>query len=492
MSSEVVSFLLDPATYGTGVKDVGHVETASSHIFLAGDRAFKLKRDARLPHADYSTIERRRRSCEREVELNRRTAPNLYVGFLPITRTSGGTLNLGGAGAAVDWVIEMTRFDPGARLDALAARGALSPALMGAAGRAIAALHAMAARRPDHGGVAGVRAVIEQNASLSEPLLADSLEALKKHSMLLDVRRADGWVRECHGDLCLRNMVVIENRPVIFGGVEFDDRRACVDVLDDLASVVSELLHRELPEHANVVLNAWMERMRQYDGLPALPLFLSARAATQARLLAAAGQADEARALVAEAVRFVQPGSGAIVAIGGLSGAGKTTLSRRMAARLGAPPGGLLLRSEAARKRLFGIADDARQQPAYNPSVARSIYRLVTREALDVARSGYVAVVDATLGLDEWRIDIRRAAERAGVPLIGLWLDAPVAVLEQRVRESRAEATDAALRVLRQQRQVSSVPTDWVRVDSTMEPDAMVEAAMAAWTARRGRHVTVD
>jgi predicted kinase len=356
---------------------------------------------------------------------------------------------------------------------------------MGAAGRAVAALHSMAARRPDRGGAAGLRRVVEENASLSEGLLADSLEALEKHSLLMEERRADGWVRQCHGDLRLRNMVVMEGRAVIFGGIESDDRLSCVDVLDDLASLVTELLHRDLLEHANVTLNAWMERMRQYDALPLLPLFLSTRAATQARLLASAGPRDDAPSLVAAAARLVQPGAGAIVAIGGLSGAGKTTLSRRIAARLGPPPGALLLRSEAARKRLFGVADDARQQPAYNPSVARSIYRLLAREALDVARAGFVAIVDATLGLDEWRIDVRRAAERAGVPLIGLWLDAPAAILERRVRESRADAADAALRVLRQQRQASSAPPDWVRIDSTMDPEAVAEAALAAWTAAR-------
>jgi predicted kinase len=142
-----------------------------------------------------------------------------------------------------------------------------------------------------------------------------------------------------------------------------------------------------------------------------------------------------------------------------------------------------MLRAEAARKRLFGVADDERQQPAYNPSVARSIYRLLAREAHDVAQAGYVAIVDATLGLDEWRIDIRRSAERAGVPLVGLWLEAPVKTLEQRVRESRGEAADAALRVLRQQRQVSSPPQDWITIDATLEPDAIADAALAAWTA---------
>jgi aminoglycoside phosphotransferase family enzyme/predicted kinase len=483
MSSEVVSFLLDPAAYGGGVKEVGHVETASSHVFLAGDRAFKLKRDLRLPHADYSTLERRRRCCEREVELNRRTAPTIYLGTVPVMRAASGALALGGPGTVVDWLVEMVRFDQGARFDALAAREALSPTVLGAAGRAVAALHTMAARRPDHGGVAGLRAIIDENAPLSAPLLADSLEALKQHAMLLDVRRADGWVREGHGDLCLRNIVLHDGRPVLFGAVEFDDGLSCVDVLHELAALVTELLHRELLEHANAVLNAWMERMRQYDALPVLPLFLSARAATQARLLDAAGQRDEAQALIAAALRYVQPGTGAIVAIGGLSGAGKTTLSRRVAARIGQPPGALLLRAEAARKRLFGVADDARQQPAYNPSVARSIYRLIAREAHDVARAGYVAIVDATLGLDEWRLDIRRSADRAGVPLVGVWLDAPVDVLERRVRESRGEAGEAALRVLRQQRQASVAPADWTRIDATLEPDDVVAAAMAAWTA---------
>jgi predicted kinase len=383
----------------------------------------------------------------------------------------------------------------------------LPPVVLAAVGRSVARMHAAAPRRPDYGGAAAMRSIIEQTcaalrsaeglfeAGAIDVMYGDATEAVKRGALLLEARRSDGWVRECHGDLLLRNIGLVDGTPVLSGAIEFDDRLSCVDVLYDLALLLVDLLQRELPEHANAALNAWMERLRQYDALALLPLYLSMRAATRARALAAAaGSAadaddatrlrDDARSCFASAQRFLQPGAGAIVAIGGLAGSGKTTLATRLAARLGQPPGALVLRSETARKRLFGVDDDERQPPpAYDPSVARSIYQLAAREALDVAHARYVAIVDATLGLEEWRHEMRRTAKRAGVPLIGFWLEAPLEVLEQRARESRGAGSAAAIRVLRQQWHTSSPPADWIRLDATADADIVAEAAMAAWSA---------
>lgn len=503
----VVSFLGTPAAYGARCDHVDRIDTHISIVFLADDRAFKLKRAITLPYVDYSTLERRRVCCEREVERNRRTAPALYVGAVPVTESADGTLAIRGRGTVVEWVVEMKRFAQDALLDAVADRGALDPALVAAVGHAAARLHAMATRRPDHGGAAGMRWVVDDNhAELAravdlfdrqacEQLHTDAVAVLKRHSALLEARRVDGWVRECHGDLHLRNICLIDGRPVLFDAIEFNDELSCVDVLYDLAFLVMDLLHRDLPGHANAAVNAWMERLRQYDALPLLPFYLSCRAAIRAKVLATASMVapdpsdtgrlrDEAQTYFERARQLLAPGSGAIVAIGGLSGAGKTTLARRLAADLGLPPGALILRSDVARKRLFGVEYEERLLPvAYEPSIGRSVYRLLGREARDIARAGYVAIVDAVLGTDEWRQEIVQAAERERVPFIGLWLDAPLEILERRLTARRGDASDATVHVLRQQRATVSPPADWVRLDAAPGVDAVAAAAMVAWSA---------
>jgi aminoglycoside phosphotransferase family enzyme len=314
---DVVAFLSTPAAYGAGCTRVDRIETAISLVFLAGDRAYKLKREIRLPFVDYSTLARRAACCAREVALNRRTAPDLYRGVTPVTCAPDGTLALDGAGTPVEWLVEMHRFDQEALLDAVARRGALDPPLAAAIGREAARLHLAAAPRHDHGGVAGVRWVIDDNraalarmtdlfdAGACARLHRDWCAALDRLAPLLEARRDGGWVRECHGDLHLRNICLVAGRPLLFDAIEFNDELSCVDILYDLAFLVMDLLHRGLPAQANAALNAWMERVRHYDALPLLPLFLSSRAAIRAKV----GDRREAPAYFARAQALMTPGA---------------------------------------------------------------------------------------------------------------------------------------------------------------------------------------
>ena len=240
--AEVIEFLSRPSTHGGAP-----VETIDSHasvVFLVRDRAWKLKRAVRYDYLDFSTVERRKALSEAEVRLNRRTAPALYHGVVPVTRAPDGSLALGGSGEPVDWVIEMQRFDQAALLDRLAAREQLDVAAMPRLGRAIARFHLGAEHRSDHGGKAGIRWVVDGNAAgfaeygpaaLDPAACARVTEAaraaLERHGALLDARRNDGFVRQCHGDLHLRNIVLLADEPTLFDGVEFNDEIACIDVL---------------------------------------------------------------------------------------------------------------------------------------------------------------------------------------------------------------------------------------------------------------------
>ncbi len=245
--SAVIDLLGTAATYGEPL--VGRIDTHASIVFLAGSRAWKLKRAVRYDYLDFSTASRRRAMCEAEVRVNRRTAPSLYRGVVPVVRRPDGSLALGGPGLPVDWVVEMNRFDEENLFDRLAAHGALSLELMPALGTTVAAFHLAAERRFDHGGRAGMAWVIdgnaagftEQGAGILDPALTASVTResharLARDAERLDRRRRDGYVRQCHGDLHLRNIVMLNGRPTLFDGIEFNDEISCTDVFYDLAA----------------------------------------------------------------------------------------------------------------------------------------------------------------------------------------------------------------------------------------------------------------
>jgi aminoglycoside phosphotransferase family enzyme len=295
----VIDFLALPTTHGNAT--VERIDTHSAIVFLAGTRAYKLKRAVRFDYLDFSTVERRRASCEAEVRLNRRTAPTVYRGVVAVTREPDGSLAIDGAGTAVDWLVEMTRFAQDALFDRLAASGRLDLELMPPLADAIASFHAAAERRGDHGGKTGMKWVIEGNAAGFAEYGAACLEAsacrrviegafreLDRRTSLLDARRESGFVRQCHGDLHLRNIVLLDGRPTLFDGVEFNDEISCTDVLYDLAFLLMDLWRRRLPQHANAVWNRYLVEAGDLEGIPLLPLFLSCRAAVRAKTSATA------------------------------------------------------------------------------------------------------------------------------------------------------------------------------------------------------------
>jgi uncharacterized protein len=499
---DVIAFLSTAAAYGPTCPGVERIDTHISVVFLASDRAYKLKRAVHFPYVDYSTLDARRACCEKELRLNRRTAPDLYRRVVAVTRDADGTMAIGGSGAPIEWLVEMDRFDQHLLLDAVARRGEFSVELAAAIGVAAATLHTLAEPRFDQGGAAAMRWVVDENdAELSasgavvdqssrDRLHRLSVQALDRYSDVLDARRGVGWVRHCHGDLHLGNVFLTGRRPVLFDGIEFNDDLSCIDVLYDVAFLVMDLLHRNLPAQANAALNAWFERLPQYDALPLLPLFLSCRAAIRAKVSITASVTSpdpararelqwEARAYLNRANILITLGHGAIVAIGGLSGSGKSTLARRLAAHLGHPPGAILLRSDVARKRRFGVEPAVRlPDSAYDPTVSVAVYDELTRSACEVVRAGYVAIVDAVFATDALRQRIRDAAAREAVPFIGLWLEAPAGTMESRLAARTADASDATIDVLHEQQKHASVPTAWRRVDASTSLEHLADAAL--------------
>jgi aminoglycoside phosphotransferase family enzyme/predicted kinase len=504
---DVVSFLSTPQAYRLRAGPVERIDTHISIVWLAGDRAFKLKRAVCFDYVDFSTVALRRVACEAEVRLNRRTAPALYRGVQAVTREADGSLALGGAGVAIDWVVEMTRFDQDTLFDRLAERGRLEVALMEGLAEAIVRFHADATVRSDHGGRAGMAWVVdgnalgcvEQGAGVLEPaacarLTADTRAAIDRHATRLDARRQGGLVRECHGDLHLRNICLLDGVPTIFDGVEFNDEISCIDVLYDLAFLLMDLWRRDLRVHANTVFNEYIARTTDVEALCLLPLFLSCRAAVRAKTSATAAKAQRdtgqqrelqaaSRQYLELARRFLLVPRASLIAIGGFSGSGKSTLAHGLAPAIGAAPGALVVRSDVLRKTLLGVAPLTRLGPeGYAADVTHRVYRLIAQRALTALKAGHTVIADAVFARHQDRETIAAVAREAGVPFAGLWIDAPPEILARRVADRVVDASDATVDVLESQIRSGTGPLDWRRLDGSADAETVLRQARSVAT----------
>lgn len=501
--SEVAAFLADPRTHGIA-GPVRRFETHGAMVFLAGEHAYKLKRAVKFSFMDFSTADKRRAACEAEIAVNRPNAPDLYLGVLPVTR-SGGGLRLGGEGVAIDWVVHMRRFDEEQTLDRVAARVGLSDGLIASLIEAVIASHRRAPVRDGEPAAQALQRYLRENAeAFAEELdlfppdraaaLSDAAQSrLQELRPLLIERGRAGWVRRCHGDLHLRNVVLIEGRPILFDAVEFDETIATGDVLYDLAFLLMDLWQAGLRPEANRVLNRYLWASGSDDyltGLAALPLFLSIRAAIRAKVVAAAlphlaggergESAAEARRDFDLADRSLRPEPPRLIAVGGLPGTGKSTLAARLAPDIGCPPGAVHLRSDIERKSLFGAAESERlPEEAYSSEATDRVYSRLRHRASLALAAGHSVVADAMHGREAERRAIESLADELGIPFHGLWLEAPTPVLMDRVSARAGDASDATAEIVLRFNDAETERIDWHRVQAADEPERVAQAARA-------------
>lgn len=508
--TEVIRFLSRPESHGGGTA-VERIDTHISIVFLIGDKAYKLKRAARFPYLDFSSAARRRRFCEAEVEINRRTAPDLYDGVVAVTRDRAGRLSLGGEGEPVDWLVAMRRFDQSCLLDRLAESGALGDAVMARLADTVAAFHAAAEPGPTSGAAAAMRRTVEGSLAeiarhgsavfddaAVERFAAGLGHALSHAQSILDRRAAEGRVRRCHGDLHLRNVYMDGDRPTPFDAIEFNDRIGVIDTMYDYAFLVMDLVHRDMAAAANTALNRYLQRTEDYDGLALLGLFLAARAAVRAHTTASAAErqtnAAAAERLRSEAcgylelgLQFLEPGMPRLVAIGGYSGSGKSTLARLLGPRLGGPAGAIVVRSDVVRKTIHGVAPEEKlPAEAYAEEVSRRVHDRMRAHAAEALGSGLPVIVDATFMDPAERARIAGLAAEVDAPFAGLWLEVPQAVMARRVETRGADASDANRAVLESQLGGDIGTLDWTRVDAGDSTHDTLAAALAALPERFG------
>jgi aminoglycoside phosphotransferase family enzyme/predicted kinase len=497
---KVIAFLSEGSAFGQTGQAVDRIDTHAAIIFLIGKRAYKLKRAVRYSFLDFSTIEKRHHILSEEYRLNIRTAPKLYRSLIPVTCDDQGILALKGEGRIVDWLLAMERFDQAALLDHRAEKGELDGALIRRLASEIADLHQKAVVKSG-GGHAAMLAIIEGNAGDLEHL-SDEIEAtetiatlnkathaaLADQQELLDRRARTGFVRHCHGDLHLGNIYLDGDRPVLFDCLEFDEALATIDVFYDLAFLLMDLCHRGLHPFALDLLSAYLDRTEDDEGTKLLPMFLAVRATIRAKIEgfeietaetigerskhrhAAVDYLDLARCLFIEE----RP---RLIAIGGRSGTGKSTIARLLAHQLDWRTWPVVLRSDVMRKHLFDVEPTTKLgADAYSPSSSTHVYRHLRDRAAILLRSGRQVIADATFLDQSERMAIERLAQEAEVPFQGIWLDAPRDALERRISTRRGDASDADVDVLSKQFDRDIGTITWTRIDAGKEPDDVAQS----------------
>ena len=478
----LIKALFEATAYAHEVSAVSLIETHISWVLLTGQFAYKIKKPVNFGFLDFSTLEKRRFFCHEEIRLNRRLAADLYLDVVPIT----GSLDspkMGGAGEAIEYAVKMIQFPAGFTLSERAERGQLGADEIDQITSIVADFHD-AIEKADEDSPYGESECIKhwfvENFDHIRPLLADDKQKQQLQMLqawgndewnnkvgLMQRRRQQGYVRECHGDLHLSNMTLINGKVTLFDCIEFNPKLRWIDVVSEVAFLVIDLLHFGYESYAFRLLNHYLQRSGDYDGLALLRYYLVYRALVCAKvsLLRHAQQQNDAdfhRACLNYtefsnlAEHFTQVNPVALIITHGYSGSGKSTFAQQLAEKLGA----LQVRSDIERKRLFGY--QAQEQTGssldsglYTQEAGQKTYLRLAEIAKAVLQAGFSVIIDATFLKTEQRDLFRKLAAECGVPFAIIDFQASDEVLCDRLRQRQNDASEATIEVLRQQQQSS-------------------------------------
>jgi aminoglycoside phosphotransferase family enzyme/predicted kinase len=473
----LVSGLLNASAYPHPAQRVERIDTHISTVLLAGDFAYKIKKPVDLGFLDFSSLEKRHRYCLQELRLNRRTAPDLYLDVVPIVATAAGPRIGPAAGDPIDYAVRMRRFDPDCTLDHVAARGQLTGELVDRLAAVVARLHAGAAVAPPGFGTSGAArqvtdaslgAIRDRVQAASDRARIDALAAWsaaewRARAPQMDARAASGSVRECHGDLHLANIVLLDGEPVPFDGIEFSDELRFIDVICDVAFTFMDLMDHGVPPLAWRLVGRYLELTGDYAGLSVLPYYATYRALVRAEIALIRLRQPELKRQVrlrehtsfehylALAERLRRAGTRSLVVMTGLSGSGKSTIALELAQQLG----GVRIRSDVERKRLFGFApQDRTQRAVYSREATARTYDRMAEVARAALAAGVPVVVDGAFLKRAERDRFRALARELDARFALVACEAPPDVLRARVaarHRAGSDASEADLDVLARQ-----------------------------------------
>jgi uncharacterized protein len=466
--------LLSPSAYPHPVRAVQLVETHVSWVLLTGEFAYKIKRPVQYAFIDLRSEERRAYYCREELRLNRRFAPDLYVGVCAI-RERDGQATFSGTGPLIEHAVRMRQFDREEELDRLLVAGGIELEELAAFGAYLAAIHAsvaVASRDGTRGRPDTIRAQVQENLeqcieaasgldtmqeliALREPMS----RRLQRLSPDMSRRLEEGFVRECHGDLHSRNIVRRDGRLLAFDCMEFEPAFRWIDVAEEIAFLAADSEAQGFRSAGHAFLCGYLSASGDYESIRLLDLYKAHRALVRAKVVALSRETDVRphRGYVRTARESLEVKRPRLILMSGLSGSGKTWLATRLAPQINA----IHVRSDVERKRQAGLVPTARSEAApeqglYSPTATTQVYECLAQAATHVLSGGYTIIVDATFLRREERERFRTLAAACGVPLQFVRCQAPPATLRERIRSratSGRDASDADLEVLQWQEQ---------------------------------------
>lgn len=478
----LIAALHDPHRYDHPVERVALVETHISWVLLTGRYAYKIKKSVDLGFLDFSTLAKRHHFCVEELRLNQRLAPEIYLAVVPITGTPANP-RVGGTGTPIEYAVQMREFPQEAQLDRVLARGALRSEHIEDLAARLAEFHRHTAvadpdssfGTPEHVWQPVHENFLQIGARLSaaqrrplERLERWSQTAFEQLKNDFAARKHAGFVRECHGDAHLANMVLIDNRVVPFDCLEFNDNLRWIDVMNEVAFTVMDLDDRGQQVLARRFLNAYLEHSGDYAGLRLLRFYQVYRALVRAKVsvirLSQPGLSHAEREQIESkyrgyadlAERYTRTSAPALIITHGLSGTGKSTVTQALVEHVDA----IRVRSDVERKRLHGLTAGERSGSGlnaglYTADASQRTYAHLAGLARTILAAGHTAVIDATFLRRAQRDRLRTLAAELGVPFVILAIEAAEETLRRRVveRERAArDASEAGLAVLAQQR----------------------------------------
>lgn len=501
----ILQFLLNPKSYPhkvvlePGAASPRHIETHISDVFLTGDFAYKIKRPLKYDFLDFSTLEQRRIACERELALNRRFAPAIYLEVVAITR-DGDRLQIGGTGEVVEYAVKMKQFDNRQLFSELLKSNQLQPEQIVGLTKEVVRFHRQAELRPGAWGFEVVKRLVTENidaiaefgqeqGSKEKAVLLRALcdLALERHYELIS-ERSQTKVRALHGDLHLRNVVMIDGQPTMFDGIEFNDEYSNIDPWADIGFLIMDLNSAGRRDLATYALNSYLDQTDDYAGLELLPLYMSYRAAVRAKVAGLrARSSGESAAVNPEFLRYrelalklIDPANCHVICVGGFSGTGKSTLAAGLAPVLGA----IHLRTDVVRRHVFGLAEgQSAPKEIYSDQNINLVYDEVLKRARHAAAAGFPVVIDAVFGDRQQREDaegIVKAFEkdRQKIAFTGIWCEVPREVAIERIRKrsaTRQDPSEATEAVLDLQLARGAGEMAWRRLDSSAEPSKVLK-----------------
>ncbi|MGR8952241.1 MAG: bifunctional aminoglycoside phosphotransferase/ATP-binding protein [Gammaproteobacteria bacterium] len=503
--SNLIRGLMSPGAFPHPVSSIRLIETHISWVLLTGQFAYKIKKPVNFGFLDFSTLELRHHYCHEELRLNRRLAADWYLDVVPITGSFDAPC-IAGNGEPIEYAVRMRQFPTGLTLKDRVRSLAVGGSEIDQVIALLADFHATVDKAsPDspYGSSAVIKHWVDENLHHIKPRLADphqldQMEAIERwsfaewrlHAELMDQRKRGGFVRECHGDMHLGNMTLIDGKVVLFDCIEFNPQLRWIDVVSEVAFLIIDLLHFRLETLAWRVLNLYFQRTGDYQGIALLRYYLVYRALVLAKvaLLRAEQQHDpehreqnhvEYCVYADLAERFTQPRSPVLYITHGFSGSGKSCFAGRLAECIGA----LQIRSDIERKRLFGYrADQSSGSPVdggiYSEDASEKTYAQLARLAKSVLEAGFSVIVDAAFLKKAQREPFRQLAEECKTHCRILDFQASDQVLHQRIQQRQnQDASEATLAVLHRQQQTAE-PLDHEEQSRAVTVNSESESAL--------------